>query len=52
MFIGLCTSNNPKIADNDINMDIKFGEAYPINVFTHPFNFSNPEFLISEGVNG
>ena len=40
------------IADNDINTDIKFGEAYPINVFTHPFNFSNPEFLISEGVNG
>lgn len=40
------------IPDNDLNMNVKFGQAYPINVFTHPFNFSHPEFIISEGVNG
>uniref|UniRef100_A0A7I4D087 Methyltransferase domain-containing protein n=2 Tax=Physcomitrium patens TaxID=3218 RepID=A0A7I4D087_PHYPA len=38
--------------DNAINRDIKFGDAYPINVFTNPFNFSMPEYFISEGVNG
>lgn len=40
------------LPDHDINFDIQFGGAYPINVFTHPFNFSRPEFFISEGVDG
>lgn len=40
------------VAHNTVNMDVPFGGAYPINVFAHPFNFSRPEFLISEGVGG
>lgn len=40
------------VPDNDVNLNVLFGGAYPINVFTHPFNFSRPEFFISEGVNG
>lgn len=40
------------VPDNAVNMNVQFGGAYPINVFTHPFNFSLPEFFISEGING
>lgn len=40
------------VPDNAVNLNVPFGGAYPINVFTHPFNFSMPEFFISEGVGG
>lgn len=40
------------VPDNAVNINVPFGGAYPINVFTHPFNFSMPEFFISEGVDG
>jgi hypothetical protein len=40
------------ILDNQKNLNVPFGGAYPLDMFCHPLNFLSPEFFISEGVNG
>jgi hypothetical protein len=46
------TGRPSNILDNQKNLNVPFGGAYPLDMFYHPLDFLSPEFFISEGVNG